>query len=116
MTRHRPGSHWSALCGSRATTACRMCCATPARPSIGSDELGQDRRGAGGAVGLDRAVADRAADLRRDSLGQALRLGLVVVQATARAVLAQAVPDVEVLLEMVADRHVEERPLADGEL
>jgi hypothetical protein len=68
------------------------------------------------AAGLDRAVTDRAADLVRDGLGEDVGPSLVVVQAAARAILLQTVPDVEVLLEVMAERHVDERPLACGEL
>ena len=82
----------------------------------GSEELGQESGGAGGPVGLDRPVADRTADLRRDGLGQRLGRRLVVVQAATRAVPFQAVPDVEVLLEMMAEGYVDEGPPAGGEL
>jgi hypothetical protein len=68
---------------------------------VSSDEFGQQGGGPGGTVGLDRAVVDRAADLGRDGLRQRLGPGLVVVQAAARAVPVQAVPDVEFLLEVM---------------
>jgi hypothetical protein len=58
---------------------------------IRSDQLGQYGGGAGGAVGLDRAVAYRAADFCRDGVRQRLGPGLVVVQAAARAVPVEAV-------------------------
>ena len=65
---------------------------------------------------LDRPVADVAADLlgdrRRDHVG---RRG-VEVHAPPGAVAVEAMADVEVLLEVVAQREVEERPPARREL
>ena len=112
-----PGGNSSEPPGSPLSTGCRTCCVTCAE-ALGerSDEFGQQGGGPGGAVGLDRAVADRAADLGRDGLRQRLGPGLVVVQAAARAVPVQPVPDVEVLLEVMTQRHVDERPSGGGEL
>ena len=91
----------------------------PARrgPARGSDQLGQQGGGPGRAARLDRPVVDLAADLGGDGLAPA-RPGSVcaVVQAAAGAVPVQPVPHVEVLLEVVAQRHVQERPPAGGQL
>ena len=76
------------------------------RQTVG-DEAGRP----GSAVGLDVVgddVADVVSDGRRDQVGIARR----VVHAPAGAVAVQAVPDVEVLLEVMPQREVEERPPA----
>ena len=68
------------------------------------------RGGAGGAVGLDRPVVDGAADLGGDGGGDGVGVAGGVVHPPARPVAVQAVGDVEVLLEVVGKREVEERP------
>src|SRR5215207_8592344 len=72
--------------------------------------------GEGGAVGLHRAVGDRAADLGGDGVGDHLGAGGGELHAPAGVVLAQAVGDVEVLLEVVGQGEVEERPAGRGQL
>src|ERR1700742_382662 len=99
--------------GSQPNTASRT---SSTRPSRASDELGQEGGRPGGTVGLDGAVAHRAADLLSYRRGERLRPGLGVVHAPAGAVLGQPVPDVEVLLEVIAQRQVDEGALARGEL
>src|ERR1700735_855006 len=74
------------------------------------EEVGEQGCGAGGAVGGDRAVVDLAADLGGDRGGDAGRFGGVVVHAASGAVAVQPVAYVEVLLEVVAEREVQERP------
>jgi hypothetical protein len=50
-----------------------------------------------------------ATDLGDDRLGQRVRCEVVVVEAPSRAVAAQPVGDMELLLEVVAQRHEDER-------
>jgi hypothetical protein len=68
----------------------------------------------GGAVGLDIAVVDLAADLFGDRRRDPLWRGVVEVHATTGPVAFEPMADVEVLLEVVAQREVEERPLLGG--
>ena len=51
-----------------------------------------------------------------DRLGEGIRVGRGEVHAPARAVLVEPVTDVEVLLEVMGEREVDERPLGGGEL
>ena len=75
------------------------------------------RGGPGGAVAGDRQVVDLPAELTDDRGGQPVRVGGVgVVEAVAGAVPLQPVPDVEVLLEVVAQRDVDERAAVGGQL
>ena len=69
-----------------------------------------------GLVGFHRPVTDGTACFLGDGLGQRFRPGVLVVQAAARPVPAEPVPDVEVLLEVVPERHVDEGPPGRGEL
>src|SRR5215212_11786810 len=84
------------------------------RPS--SEQFRDQRRGARGPVGLDWPVIDLAPDLlgnRGGDLGGAIGLE---VHAAAGAIAREPVAHVEVLLEVVAQREVEERPPAGGQL
>ena len=66
---------------------------------------------------IDRQVVDGAAELGDDHGGEMVGIGrIVIVEPPAGAVPLQAVVDVEVLLEVVLQRHVDERPPVGGEL
>src|SRR3954462_11550846 len=82
-----------------------------------SKQLREHRRSPAGAVTLDGAVGDvAAAELlgkRAGDLGRAVRLE---GHAAAGAVAVEAVADVEVLLEVVAQREVEEGALRRRQL
>ncbi len=58
----------------------------------------------------DRQIVDRPADLRGDRGGDVRWLRGLEVHAPAGPVALQPVPDVEVLLEVVPQREVQERP------
>src|SRR5262244_1971414 len=75
------------------------------------DEFGDEPGGAGRAAGLNVAVADGLAGQLGDVGGDEVGVGGGVVH-----VLAGSVADVEVLLEVVPEREVEERPLGGGQL
>src|SRR5215469_7409127 len=85
-------------------------------PRLPLDEFGDELGGAGRAVGLNVAVADGLADqfsnVGRDEAG----VGGGVVHVLAGAVAVEPVADVEVLLEVVPEREVEERALSGGQL
>src|SRR4051794_30903334 len=81
-----------------------------------SEKLGDRCRRTGCAVGLDRAVVDVAADLCGDRGGDLLGPVEFEVHAPPRSVALEAVADMEVLLEVMAKREVEERPPVRGEL
>ena len=91
-----------------------LSCGAGAAPGSASlalfEQRGDQRRRARGAVGLDRPVVDLAADL--SAIAAAIVSGVVAfeVHAAAGAVALEPVADVEVLLEVVAEREVEERP------
>ena len=92
-------------------------CRHPALTNTSSHEFGDRRCGSCGSVGADGEVVDRTADLVGDQLRQRVGIGgVVVVEAAAGAVSAEAVIDVEVLLEVVAQGDVEERAAVGGEL
>src|SRR5262245_11261027 len=74
------------------------------------DELRDHRRRAGGAVRGDRERRDGPVDLLGDGGRDHVRRRHGVVHAAARAVALEAVADVAVLLEMVPQREVQERP------
>jgi hypothetical protein len=78
-------------------------------------QLGDAPRGPDGAVSLDLLIADLASDLLRDRLRDQLRWRIVEVHAAAGSVAFQAMAYVEVLLEVVAQREVEEGPLICGQ-
>ena len=73
-------------------------------------QVSQQGRGLCGAVGLHRAVVDRAVDLGDDGFGQVLGVSGRVVQAPPGAVLREPVGHVDLLLEVAGQRHVDERP------
>ena len=79
------------------------------------EEAGEQRRCPGGAVGGDRTVVDPAANFSGDRCGDVGWLGGLVVHAPACLVAVEPVADVEVLLEVVAEREVQERPLTRGQ-
>ncbi len=78
------------------------------------EQLHEASGGTGGAVGLDIAVFDVAADLLGDRRRNPLWRGVIEVHATTGSVAFEPMADVEVLLEVVAQREVEERPLLRG--
>jgi hypothetical protein len=80
------------------------------------EEVGEQGGGAGGAVGGNGAVVDVAADLGGDGGGDVGRARVLVVHVLPGAVALEPVADVEVLLEVVAERELQERPLAGGQL
>src|SRR5215510_12310404 len=80
------------------------------------DEFGDELGGAGRAVGLNVAVADGLAGQFGDVGGDEIGVGGGVVHALAGAVAVKPVADVEVLLEVVAEREVQERALGGGQL
>src|SRR6201999_4230084 len=79
-------------------------------------EFGDEPGGAGRAVGLDVAVADGLAGQFGDAGGDQVGVGRQVVHARAGAIAGEPVPDVEVLLEVVPEREVQERALGGGQL
>src|SRR6185437_1202837 len=80
------------------------------------DEFGDEPGGAGRAAGLDVAVADGLAGQFSNAGGDQVGVGPQVVHACAGAIAGQPVPDVEVLLEVVPEREVQERALGGGQL
>src|SRR5262245_10012543 len=80
------------------------------------EQIGQQAGGAGGAVGGDRTVGDGAPDLGGDRVGQGGGVGVVELHAPAGPVSAQPVRDMEVLLKMVPEWHIDERPAGGGQL
>ena len=81
-----------------------------------SQQLGQARGGPRRAVCLHRQVADRTCHLFGHRRCQRVRLGVRVVQAAPGAVSRQPLPDMEVLLEVMVQWHVNERPPGGGQL
>src|SRR3954447_14934078 len=81
-----------------------------------SQKLGDRCRRPRCTVGLDGVVVDVAADLGGDRGGDLLGPVEFEVHAPSGAVALEAVADVEVLLEVVAKREVEERSLVGGQL
>src|SRR3954452_10896553 len=84
--------------------------------AVTSQELGEPARRPRRAVCLDVAVVDIAADLAGDRVRDQLRRRAVEVHPPPGAVALEPVADVEVLLKVVAQREVEERPLLGGKL
>src|SRR5271154_5879991 len=85
------------------------------RPCTASNELGEAGGGPGGDVGFTVSGAYRVRDFRGYRRGERFRLGLLIVHVPAGAVPGQPVPDMEVLLEVMAQRYVDEGTLARGE-
>src|SRR5688500_5169554 len=84
---------------------------TPAMSNIAPnplEELGDQLRRARGAIGLNRSVVDLAPDLVGDRGGDLGRAVGLEVHAAAGPVAREPVTHVEVLLEVVAEREVEE--------
>src|SRR3954469_664056 len=80
-------------------------------------QLGEHVCCSGGATALNWQVGHVATDLRDDRGRQRIGVGLLlVVHASPGAVAIESVPDVEVLLEVVPQRHVDERAPVGGEL
>src|SRR5581483_7592889 len=69
-----------------------------------------------GAIGRDGTVIDGAIDLIGDRGGDRLRRRVAIGHPSAGAVSLQAVTDVEVLLEVVLEWEVEERPTVGRQL
>src|SRR5205823_3190248 len=86
------------------------------RTDLALEQLGDALSGPRGAVALDVAVVDLASHLLRDRLGDPLGGRIVEVHAAAGGVAFEAVADVEVLLEVVAQREVDEWPLVRRQL
>src|SRR5215470_14943092 len=74
------------------------------------DEFGDEPGGAGRAAGLNVAVADGLAGQLGDVGGDEVGVGGGVVHVLAGPVAVEPVADVEVLLEVVPEREVEEQP------
>src|SRR5207244_10660241 len=104
----RAGRLRYARAGRPARAVGRRPAARAVRAPARSHHLRQPRRGAPRAVALHVAIVHLAADLGGDRLGDHLRGGGLEVQLAARAVALQAVRDVVVLLEMVAQREEQE--------
>src|SRR4051794_28924078 len=81
-----------------------------------SEQLGESARRCRGAVGLHVPVVDLAPDLGGDRVRDQLGRRVVEVHAATGSVALEPVADVEVLLEVVAQREVEEGPLLGGQL
>src|SRR5713226_6193142 len=79
-------------------------------------ELGDAGGGAGRAVRLNGLVRDLAANFFGEGGGDDLRRRSFEVHAPTGAVTIEPVPDVEVLLEVVAEREIQKRPPVRGEL
>ena len=79
------------------------------------EQFGDERCGTCGAVTFDWPVVDLAPDLLGDHLGDGVGCCLVEVQHPAGAVLVEPVTDMEVLLEVVTQRNVKERPPGCGQ-
>src|SRR5689334_3720159 len=86
------------------------------RPSNVLEQLGDERGRALGAAGLDRPVIHLAPDLLGDRGGDLRGPGLLELHSPAAAVAPEPVMHVELLLEVVAEREVEERPAACDQL
>src|SRR5439155_19324084 len=82
----------------------------------GSQHLRDPGRRARGAIGFDIAVVDVAADLGCDRSGDLGRTVGLEVHPPSGVVALEAVADVEVLLEVVAQREVQKRPLVGRQL
>src|SRR5207249_40158 len=80
------------------------------------DEFGDEMGGAGRAVGLNVAVADGLSGQLGDLGGDEVGVGGGVVHVLTGSVTVEPVVDVEVLLEVVPEREVEERALGGGQL
>src|SRR3954471_25239 len=87
---------------------------TPGRTR--SQKLSCSCGGERGAVGFDRSVVDHGSDLPGDRVGDHIGGCRGKVRASSGAVALEAVADVEVLLEAVAKREVEERSPVGGQL
>src|SRR5687768_1900612 len=83
---------------------------------FGSEQLCDALRGAAGAAGFDVAIQDGPLEPVGDRVRQHLGIGLVVVHAGPRAVPPESMRHMDVLLEMVPQREIEERPLRRGQL
>src|SRR5262249_49752419 len=80
------------------------------------DEFGDEPGGAGRTVGLDVAVADGLSGQLGDACGDEIGVRGGVVHVLAGAVPVEPVTDVEVLLEVVPEREVEERAPGGSQL
>jgi hypothetical protein len=82
-----------------------------------SEQLVEEARCPGGAVGGDGEVVDGLGQLFGDRFGQQVRVaGFGVREVVAGVVAVEAGPDVEVLLEVVLERDVDEGDAEGGEL
>ena len=82
----------------------------------GSEHLQHHPGGALGTVGGDRQVVHGLRQAGDELLGDVLGVGVGVRQRPSGAVPVQSVPHVHLLLEVVLERHVEERALRGGQL
>src|SRR5688572_31586280 len=83
--------------------------------AMGSDELGDQRGRPGRAVAFDRQVVDVPSDLGCDRLGDRVRTGGLVVHSPAGPVPVEPVADMDLLLEVVPQREVQERAAGGGQ-
>ena len=119
-----PGRPHADSCTHAAPQARRVPLSRRPGPAAGGCALsrrGQSRsliscRRARRAVCLDGQVADVPTDLLCDRDGDLVRTVVVEAHAAAGAVAVETMPDVEVLLEVVAEWEVQERPAAGGQL
>jgi len=95
----------------RALPAAGRAAGTPGR-RLFSEQLGYPRRRPACPIRLDRPVVDLAPELLHERLGDHIGGGRVVVHAPTRAVATQAVMDVHLLLEVMLEGEVQERPPA----
>jgi len=84
----------------------------PPRRRLFSEQLGYPRRRPAFPIRLDRPVVDLAPELLHERLCDHIGGGRVVVHAPTRAVATQAVMDVHLLLEVMLEGEVQERPPA----
>src|SRR5450432_1609934 len=98
------------------------CSSTPSRRTRNApepDELDEGRDQCGGpprAVRLYWCVAHRAVYLAGDRSGQCFGIGVGVGHTPAAAIALEPMPHVVVLLEVVAQREIEEQSTEGGEL
>jgi DNA-binding CsgD family transcriptional regulator len=76
----------------------------------------EQSRCSGGAIVGDRTVVDFASDFGRDRIGNIGEPWRRIVHAPARPVAVEPVPHVKVLLEVMTQREIHERPLASRQL
>src|SRR5207253_4568338 len=92
---------------------------TPDRPAAiprRLEEFGDSLRGPGGTAGLDRAVIGLALELLDDGGGNYLGRRASEVHRPARPIAIESMAHMEVLLEVMPQREIDERPPVGGQL